>query len=152
MFSSCFLPIFDAIDLSGLPSTSYPLGLKMASLVPAHFKTILSVFMSLLTVFPLSLFPRAVSIAFCSSYIMFFLFAISSADTSLVTVSILMTNKSSSASLIVLVIFPLCSSLELCHFKFLSALRTLVKKSYLSFKKCQHLFTFQKSLSGYSGT
>lgn len=78
----------------------------------------------------LSLFPRAVSIAFCSSYIMFSLQAISSADTSLVIISMLMTNKSSSASLIVLlVIFSICPSLKLCHFKVLSALTKLVKKS-----------------------
>lgn len=71
LFSLCLLPILDAIDPPCLPSTSHPLGLKIAFLVTVHFKTVLLVLMSLFAVFPLSVFPRTASIAFLSSHIRF---------------------------------------------------------------------------------
>lgn len=135
VFSSCLLPIFDAIDLSCLPGTLYPLGLKMAFLVPAHFKTVLLVFMSLFTVFPLPLFLIAESIAFCSSYIMYFLYAISSADTSSVIVSILTTNKSSIIN---------CS----CNIPSLSFSRIMSFQGVISFKKtCEKEQSFFQKMS-----
>lgn len=132
-FLFCLLPIFDTIDHSCLPGILHPRGLKITFFPSSSFQDCYfsSSFGEPFHSFPaLSSFPRAVSIAFCSSYIMFSLQAISSAGSYSVITSLLMTNKSSSASLIVLlVIFPICPSLKLCHFKVLSALNKLATKS-----------------------
>lgn len=156
MFSSCLFPICDAIDFSCLPDTLYPLGLKMAFVVPAHFKTLLG-FMSLFTVFPLSLFPRAASIAFCSSYMLYFLYAISSADTSQLLsmyyiLVIMMTSKSNSASLIVHVIFPPLPFSWIMSFQGVTSFKKVCEKERFFFQKMSASLYFQKSLFGYSGT